>query len=143
MSQKKIENFDNQNGLTTEQLIEQAVARAEARIKSQMLKSSTNAIQLGALVVDKEVKQGSEMIDRKSGEPIVDNHSGEVRRYPNKLYVTFSFFGGSLVQEVKPLDYDKLQLNKKYFCTGSLREVSNFGKTDMLPVLNEFEELAV
>lgn len=139
----EIKNFDTPVGLSIEQQIAQAVAKAEARIKSQNLKGKTNSIQLGCTVRDLEVRQGSEMRDKKTNELIVDNRTGETMRFADKYYVTLSFNGGSLTQEVRGHIYGDLQINNDYFCIGYLGEVNDFGKVKISPIFTEFQNLSV
>jgi hypothetical protein len=136
-------NFDLPAGQTIEELIASAVAKAESRIQAQTLKAHTNAIQLGATVKDLEFREGSEIVDKTTGETRVDPLSGEVKRYPTKYYVTLVFKGGSIKQEIKANHFDFLEINKDYFCTGFLGEVSTFGKTEIHPIFTEFELLGV
>lgn len=139
---EKIENFENRPNETMEQIVAREVAKAEARMKAKTLKGQTNAIQLGVTIKDLEVKEGAEIKDRTSGEVLVDSVSGEVKRYPNKYYATVVFKGGSLRQEIKGNLFGILEVNKDYFATGFLGEVTNFGKTEIAPIFTNFEDLS-
>jgi hypothetical protein len=143
MKNETKQNFDVPAGQTIEEMIASAVAKAEARIKAQGLKGQTNAIQLGATVKDLDFREGSEIVDKTTGEVRVDSISGEAKRYPTKYYVTLVFKGGSIKQEIKANHFDFLEINKDYFCTGFLGEVSTFGKTEIHPIFTEFELLGV
>ena len=136
-----VPNFDNKPNETIEQIVAREVAKAEARIKAKEAKSKTNSIQLGATVKDLEIKEGKQIVNRESGEVLIDPHTGELKTYPNKYYVTLLFKGGSLKQEVKANIYNQLEINNDYFCVGYLGEVTTFGKTEMLPIFTEFEHL--
>lgn len=139
---EKLPNYDMPEGMSLEQLVSQEVAKAEARIKALNLKSKSNSIQLGCTVMRLENREGSEMKDKKTGELMTDD-SGQIRRFANKFYVTLAFKGGSLVQEIKSHEYDMLQENNDYFCTGYMGEVSNFGKVEIAPIITQFENLSV
>lgn len=141
-NKSKLQNFDNPSGESIEQIVAREVAKAEARIKAKSLKGQTNSIQLGVTVKDLEVREGSEIKDRVTGEVQIDNSTGEVKRYPNKYYVTVTFKGGSLRQEIKANHYAILEVNKDYFATGFIGEVSNFGKTEIAPIFTNFEDLS-
>lgn len=142
MSKEIKKNFDIPNGETLEQIVAKAVAQAEARINAKNAKSKSNAIQLGATVKDLEVREGSEIIDKNTGEVKTDSNTGEVKRYPNKYSVVLVFTGGSIKQDIKAHQFDMLEINKDYFCTGYLGEVSSFGKTEILPIFTDFEPLS-
>lgn len=139
---RPVQNFDIPKGQSIEQMIASAVAQAEARIKAQSLKGQTNSIQLGVTVKDLDVREGSEIKDKKTGEVLVDTVTGDVKRYSNKYYATFSFDGGILTQEIKSSNFAKLEQNKKYFATGYYGLVSNFGKDELAPIFTDFEDLS-
>ncbi len=132
------QNFDIPKGMDIQEYIKSEIAKSEAKTKASFLKSKTNSIQLGATVIDKDMREGNEIIDKSTGLPAIDTATGETKRYPNKYYVTFAFKGGQIKQEVKPADYQKLEQNKDYFCMGYLGEVKNFGNTETLPIFNDF-----
>lgn len=142
-TKKEIENFETPKDMSVSEIVAQEVAKAQAKLKAQLAKSSSNAIQLGAILKDLEVREGSPIKDKKSGEVIIDPNTGEVKTYANKYYATFTFMGGSITQELKPSDFGTLEINCKYFLTGYMGEVSNFGKTEILPIFNGFELLEV
>lgn len=140
---EELKDFDNQEGLSVAEIVAKEVAKAEARIKGQMAKGSTNAVQIGLTVLDLEVKEGAMIKDRLTGELQIDNNTNEPKRYPNKFHAKFSFNGGSLEQEIKPMHYDSLQVGKKYFATGYMGEVKIFKDMVMMPIFNDFEPLEV
>lgn len=142
MAKETLENFDLPKGESIEQIVAREVAKAEARMKVKTLKGQTNSLQIGATVKDLEIKEGGEIKDRASGEVLIDNNTGEVKRYPSKYFVSLVFKGGSLRQEIKADNFARLQINKDYFCTGYLGEVSNFGKTELAPIFTDFEDLS-
>lgn len=136
-----LKNFDNPKNESIEQIVAREVAKAESRMKAKVLKGQTNSIQLGVTIKDLETREGAEIKDRTTGEVQTDNN-GEIKRYPNKYYVTVTFKGGSLKQEIKGNLFAMLELNKDYFATGFIGEVSNFGKTEIAPIFTDFEDLS-
>lgn len=141
-NKSKLQNFDNPSGESIEQLVAREVAKAEARMKAKTLKGQTNSIQLGVTIKDLEVKEGSEIVNKQTGEFQIDSNTGEIKRYPDKYFVTVVFKGGSLKQEIKGNLFGILEVNKDYFATGFIGEVSNFGKTEIAPIFTNFEDLS-
>ena len=138
----EVTDFTTPNGQTTQQIVDAATAKLEAKLKAQFKRATSNSISLGVTVIDLESKEGAEILDRTTKAPLFDNY-GNPRRYPNKHYATFSFNGGTLKQEVKQVQYNSLSIGSKFFATGRLGEVSSFGDTVIAPIFTEFEALDI
>lgn len=138
----EVQNFDTPKGATVEEMVASQMAKVEAKLKAQFGKAQSNSISLGVTVLSLEPKQGAEMKDKNTGEILVDNW-GNPRRYKDKYFVTFSFNGGTMTQELKENLYNQLAINRKYFAMGTLAPVSSFGETVISPVFTQFEALDI
>jgi hypothetical protein len=113
----------------------------QEQVKQLMAQRESNKIELGASLMEKRVHEGMEILDKETRMPIVDESTGETRRYPNKYYITLAFTGATLELEVDELKYNDLEVTKRYFCAGYLTLVKVFGKEQVLPKFSSFVEL--
>ena len=135
-----LENFDQPKGLTVQEQIDKAILELTKKLNLKNAKTKMNTIKLGVEIQSLETREGSEMKDKKTGVPIVDEN-GEVKRFSPKYFVTLVFKGSSLTQEVKHEIYRELKQNVEYLATGYLGTVTSFGKTEIAPIFTDFEEL--
>jgi hypothetical protein len=101
--------------------------------------ASSNEVNIGCIVAEKEEKLGSERKD-KEGKFLL-GQDNQPLLYPTKFYATLTFMGGTIRTEINPIQYDSLKIGSTYFCKGRIATVKDFGKESLAPVFNEFVEL--
>ena len=114
------------------------------RVAREIMKQFTqNEVILGATLVEAIEDLGGIKKDRETGEPIIDEFTGEPTRYPSKFYAILDFKGGSIKTVINESQYQTLsnKVGCDFSCRGRLAPVTNYGKTNIEPVFSAFVEL--
>jgi len=137
------QDFSIPNGMSLQDYIKQEVEKGKKDLELMSRKKSINTIKIGCKLMDTDYKEGAEVFDKEK-KPVIDNLTGEAKRYPTRYHATFNFMGGSITTEIKENDYHSLtsNINAEYLCAGYMGEVTNFGRTTVQPIFKQFELLA-
>jgi hypothetical protein len=104
-----------------------------------MQQSDQNAVRLGATLMKKEFKEGSEMI--KDGQIVVDPNTGEPRKFSDTYYLELGFTGGSIRTKVSKELFDTVKEGVRYSCRGRIGEVRDFKNIYQGAIFTEFHYL--
>lgn len=126
--------------LSQEELIQQAVARAEKAMELKFEQREMNKVSIGATVVKTECINGKPIVDKESGQQRVDNN-GVPQNYPNKYKADITFKGGSLQIDISEEQFNSLQPNNTYLFDGYYGEVKKFGNSVMEPIFTNITQL--
>jgi len=103
--------------------------------------ASSNKVEIGCILANKEEKLGSERKD-KDGKFLL-GQDNQPLFYPTKYYAELTFMGGTIKTEITQPQYDSLKIGSTYFSKGRIATVKDFGKESLAPVFSEFVELYV
>lgn len=101
---------------------------------------NSNTLLLSAELKTKEVKQGSEVKDKKTGQPIVDD-MGQVKYYPDTYILGFIFKGGFIEYKCSLEMYKSLEVNKTYLLKGYIGVIKEYGKDVISPIFQAWQEV--
>ena len=123
-----------------EQLIEQQVAKMNKEFELKQEQREKNVVELGVQVTAKRVQKGQPIIDKTTNK---QKMIGDVPQcYPDKYFVMLSASGFEFESQIDEKEtFEDLEDMKKYLAVGRMGLVTNFGVTELKPIITKFTKI--
>lgn len=97
-------------------------------VQQYMRKMRTNKVELGAELIDIRVQEGNVKTDKTTGQPILNQLTGEPEKWKTKYIATFAFMGDSIEIDLSNEQYSNMndQIGMPYYLTGRLKKKKFF-----------------